>query len=1063
MVPPIDLKVELELDSVWTDISTYVYDRDQVRIRHGISSEGTTPEPSKCQLTLDNRDGRFCPRNPTGAYYGSIGRNTPLRVSVPFGESYMFLDQNNSQTATTPDAAVLDITGDIDIRLDLTPHSWRMNQALAAKYDLTGDNRSWAFYINDDGDLNLIWSPDGTLAARIFSEATEPVPFTSGRHAVRVTLDVNNGAGGHTATFYTADTIAGPFTQLGDPVITAGVTSIFSGNAELEVGSAVDITAGAYFGKYHKFELYSGIAGTLVANPDFRIQPAGTVFFNDTTAAPRAWTAFGEIDDRDYRFNGEVSAWPQKWDISGRDVYVPVEAAGVLRRLGQGQSPLNSTMYRGILGDSSTPPVAYWPCEDASDSTRIASAIEGGFPMVIDFGQPSYAAFTSFKCSKPIPTFTDSQWTGKVGAFTGTTTQQVRFLLYMETGNNEERIFTAYTSGTGVTATGIKKVALFYSTGGSLDLRVYDDEDTLITSSGAIAFAIDGKLLRMSIQLTQSGADTIFTMVSLEVGQTSGSFDDTTAAGRSFGRITGVGTNAGGNVTDTTAAIGHISVHNEITSIFDLAQELNAYSGETAVARLIRLSGENDVHFNWIGIADESEAMGPQLPKNLTDLLNECAESDLGVFFEPRDEFGLRYRTRTNLYNLDPIIALTYHADHELAEPLDPVDDDSYTRNDITMSRVDGSSARAVLETGTLSVLSPPNGVGRYDDAPPVNLEDDTRLADQAGWRLLLGTVDEARYPNIAMNLRHPTLDDGTMHINALAVDMGERITVDDPPTGYPPDDISLLAIGYSELLSGFVHTVNVNCKPEAPYRIGVLDNDTLGRADTEGSVLREALTTTETDVDVTITSGPPWVVDPAEFPFDILVGGEVMAVTAIAESDGKFELNANWTGTSCTIVQSATQRHTGGFSGLMTVTGAPAQAFFRPNTHAFVTVGSSYTVEYWSYSVAGYADVNIAIDWLTSAGAYISTSAGAGAATPAGLWKHRTLTAVAPATAALADFGPTVGTSPPAGTAIFFDDIRLTPWEGQTFTVTRSVNGVVKSHSAGAEVKLLQPMIVSL
>jgi hypothetical protein len=36
-------------------------------------------------------------------------------------------------------------------------------------------------------------------------------------------------------------------------------------------------------------------------------------------------------------------------------------------------------------------------------------------------------------------------------------------------------------------------------------------------------------------------------------------------------------------------------------------------------------------------------------------------------------------------------------------------------------------------------------------------------------------------------------------------------------------------------------------------------------------------------------------------------------------------------------------------------------------------------------------------------------------------------------------------------------------PWDAQTFTVTRSVNGVVKSHSAAADVRLLQPMIVSL
>ena len=76
------IRVELLLGGVWTDISGYVYYRDQIRISRGRSNERSTAEPGTCQLTLDNRDGRFSPRNPMGAYYGSIGRNTQLRVFI---------------------------------------------------------------------------------------------------------------------------------------------------------------------------------------------------------------------------------------------------------------------------------------------------------------------------------------------------------------------------------------------------------------------------------------------------------------------------------------------------------------------------------------------------------------------------------------------------------------------------------------------------------------------------------------------------------------------------------------------------------------------------------------------------------------------------------------------------------------------------------------------------------------------------------------------------------------------------------------------------------------------
>ena len=49
------------------------------------------------------------------------------------------------------------------------------------------------------------------------------------------------------------------------------------------------------------------------------------------TFDPCLWSGRGK---RIPRFFGEIPAWPPRWDPSGRDAYVPVEASGVLRRLG---------------------------------------------------------------------------------------------------------------------------------------------------------------------------------------------------------------------------------------------------------------------------------------------------------------------------------------------------------------------------------------------------------------------------------------------------------------------------------------------------------------------------------------------------------------------------------------------------------------------------------------------------------------------------------------------------------------------------------------------------------
>jgi hypothetical protein len=190
--------------------------------------------------------------------------------------------------ASTPDNAALDITGDIDIRADATITWGGTQQALVSKYVVTaGDQRSYRFTVESNGRLRLTRSTDGISTTSITS--TVAVPISSGRLAVRVTLDVNNGAAGHTATFYTATHgLAGPWVQLGSPVITAGVITNFSGPAAVEVGSSNSGGLTQLVGQVHAAQIRNGIAGAIVANPDFAAQSAGTTNFVDS--AGRTWT-----------------------------------------------------------------------------------------------------------------------------------------------------------------------------------------------------------------------------------------------------------------------------------------------------------------------------------------------------------------------------------------------------------------------------------------------------------------------------------------------------------------------------------------------------------------------------------------------------------------------------------------------------------------------------------------------------------------------------------------------------------------------------------------------------
>ena len=108
-----DIKVELlgvVTAAVWTDVTTYVQRRDGgINITRGRADETSTVQPSKATLSFNNRDGRFSPRNPSGAYYGKIGRNTQLRVSILAG-TYRFWGEV-SQWPTLQDITGNDVYG----------------------------------------------------------------------------------------------------------------------------------------------------------------------------------------------------------------------------------------------------------------------------------------------------------------------------------------------------------------------------------------------------------------------------------------------------------------------------------------------------------------------------------------------------------------------------------------------------------------------------------------------------------------------------------------------------------------------------------------------------------------------------------------------------------------------------------------------------------------------------------------------------------------------------------------------------------------------------------------
>ncbi|MGW7598111.1 hypothetical protein [Streptomyces antimycoticus] len=834
-------RYELQVGGTWTDVTTDVYNRDPISSRRGQQDGASRADPARCSLTLDNRLGKYSPRNPMSPYYGLIGRNTPFRQLLEEAASRLVLDGSTTGVVSTPDAAALDITGDLDLRAEVEI-GWaaaNLNQTLIGKWDGGTNQRSYALRVFD-GQLQLSWSPDGVTGSGL---ATVPVPTLPDRAAVRATLDVDNGAGGRTVTFYWAQTLAGPWTQIGDPVVQAGTTSVYASTVPLLVGSPEPTASPPrtpFTGSGYRFEVRNGIGGTLVASPDFTVQTPGATSFTDS--AGRVWTLAGTAEITRWRahFHGEISAWPARWDLSGADVWVPIEAAGILRRLGQGAKALASTLRRRIPTDPNL--VAYWPMEEDRDATQAYSPIAGVTPMVV--AGVEFAADDSLPGSSALPKVgTASTLTGRVPQAPDGAWQVECVFRLSDYPATPTVLLEVRTTGT------YNRLTLEIRPD---NLRVYgtsisgDSSSTVQLLSLGPTPNFTATWNRLRLRASQTGGSTTFTCHWITIGGV-GLGVDTTLSSINAGHVTSVSSAPGAAIDQRDLYMGHLSVMRAAqTSVYDFAD--HGFTGETASARLRRLCLEEGVPLVVSGGAADTTLMGPQRPDTLMELLQQAADTDGGMLLEQRDQLALRYRIRASLYNQPPALELDYTARGEVPPGLEPTDDDANTRNDITVSRIGGSSARAVLEEGPLSVQAPPNGVGLYDESVSLSLATDDQAEPIAWWRLWLGTWDEARYPTVTVDLAAAP----HLAVAAAAVREGDRITIRNLPPWLPSPIADLQVTSIAETKTLVRWTITYTCVPSGPWTVAEVpyaedfEDAAYGLTLTSGGTLPWTRTTTQ-------------------------------------------------------------------------------------------------------------------------------------------------------------------------------------------------------------------------
>jgi len=569
-----------------------------------------------------------------------------------------------------------------------------------------------------------------------------------------------------------------------------------------------------------------------------------------------------------------VNEWPSRWDPSQADATVPIKCAGIMRRLAQGTDP-GSPLRRTILAVTSGPRLlAYWPMEGG-----LGSGLLSGTPLTTT-GTVNTSATVKPVGSTGAFDFTaggiaqGSTGRSGVAATTVEIEMVVAFSALPSVGALLPVIarFEMPNAGSSMVACGIALAEIgdgFFHFGfwrqlanGSTNTGFDSGPNTTISLNTPY---------HLLLSMVQIGADVWATL-------TLNGANPNTSVVSSTTLVTPTTFTANPTTTRPSppSSMSHVAVWSPARAVTPANYSAAAgWVGETAVARIVRSCAEDGVPLVCTGATAPSPAMGPQPVGTLLGITADAEAVDQGVLYETL--WGLGYQTlfeRTD----EPVGMALDIATGQLAAPPEPADDDQRLRNRWRANRTNGGEVTKELTTGQLG--TGPGGPGLYDDAVTPNVQADTQLGDQAGWRLHRDTIDEDRYPSLAIALHNiPTFID-----TWTGLPWGARVTVAHPPGQMAPDNIDAIIEGYTETWDQIFWTADLKTAPFATYRTGTLAAD-VGDVSEFLLILTPDTLTLAAAVDTTATSwsvnsSPLWTTNSEMFPRRIMWEGEEIRLT---------------------------------------------------------------------------------------------------------------------------------------------------------------------------------------
>ena len=880
-------EVEFYLDR-WRDVSADVRQGTSIVETRGRKDWGTKISPARCTLTLDDGPehgaGAYDPDNPLGPWYGLLGRNTPMRYALRYGLD-VFSRGDQANWGASPDmgnwSTVIGGSASASISSNQARHTITTTGSFAITNLQSVDQRNVEVY--DEFTLGAITVTGGAI---------EPA---------NLMLRGENGGNYWLLRAWVAlGNVVSLSVMLTGSLTFSGPVAVFTYPAGgTDVGIRFQAEGDTVRGKVWRLDEGEPLAWHLETDVSNAGIPSGWVGVRSGVAAGNTNAKPVVVTHKHFRvrlpqFLGETASLETKSTVDHANMTTNVEAASIRRRLGQGETALDTALRRYITrGESPFGLADYWPLDEEATAVTRTQNLLGGLPVKFirgpstGLGAINYGVDTKLLATpKGAQLTTDArlQFTLTPGDFN--TTDGYSFTWLQQVGPGSV--------GFVVLDTSTHQIFIDFEAG------VF----TIRRSSKSIVEIITLMTINLDTAIVQDGTDNAWHMIGYGHRVSGGTVtydfavDDyvvQTSATSTMGLPNWVAVVADAEPNSTMGMAHFVALQRSLFNFtglptwpYSILRDIYlGRPGEHAGVRFARLCDEEGVPYAMVGQPADTPAMGPQRPLPLLELTDECIDVDQGAPFDPRGSMALGMRTHRAITAQDALVALDYIG--QVAPEFKKTRDDQGAKNDVTAKRPNGDSYRVEQATGPRNTADPgtnPDAVGRYDStvSPEPNVQSDLGLPNQASWRVHMGTVDEPRYPTLTVNLASEGMQaDTAATAGILDVGVEDALNVTGASARHAYDDIRLIIRGYvSTVDTRYQHKIVFNCDPFAPLDVAVHD-DTDDRRGTAGTSLAAGISSSATSFTVNVTAGEPWTTAAGQFPMDIMIGGERIRLSAIA------------------------------------------------------------------------------------------------------------------------------------------------------------------------------------